>query len=245
MKCPRCGAGNPMPERTLDRCQRCGYLLTGEVAAPVVDLRSLRRKQGLKLILTLLLIVAWLGLFAWWRGWLWWSPPLSFTPSDQPAIVALIGVPSISYGSGGVDFDLMRESSFALNAVVLGAALYDDSYAALAPVDLLVAWGEAARADRSRYTVTLQARSLTVAARDPGFDARTVTAQSAIVRIVPAGVRMADRLVRIRAGDRLAISGELVSPRQNRGLVSPPSSAAAFLVYVSQLRVNGRLTTAD
>lgn len=107
--------------------------------------------------------------------------------------------------------DLVAE--FRVSARVLGAQRYfGDRLASLAPVDLALAWGEVARADKARQLDVRQVNRFYFWSFPPGATlSRDIVSQnSANVHLVPATPEIANDLMAVSKGDLIDIEGYLV-----------------------------------
>ncbi len=244
MKCPRCGAQNNTPEKTLDHCINCNYLLTGEVEAPTMDLHRLARRSIVQgTVATVVLLGVFVGI-AWSQDWFGLLGPTSFAPSPKPETTTIVGVPGVVVERDGTSYDLARDVTFAVSAIVLGVRTYEDDFARIAPHDLALGWGSTATTDRRRIETALDNRTMVLSSSDAAVNIRELSATAGIVRPIAANDAISRQLERLTAGDRLSIEGYVVTVRSNGATVNTPTAAnaLAYVVYVTSLTVNGKTT---
>lgn len=140
-------------------------------------------------------------------------------------------------------------ASFDISAVVAAAEPYSlDAGAFLAPVDLVMTWGQLPEEPyRSRVSYSQMARFYFWRTHDGGLDRRYIETHSANMHMIPADRNLRRALAHIGAGDRVRIRGLLVDVdaphlRWRTSLTRDDTGPGACeLVWVEQVQRGDRL----
>lgn len=245
MKCPRCGTENPVPEAHEHSCYNCGFPLTGEVARQ--DVQAAARRRFYLQLGALLVILAGFAAFAWTRNWFGLAGQSAFTPSERPEVTQLIGGGSVTVTSNGSSYLLARDAAWQVTGVVFASRQYDDDrLAPVAPVDILLVWGDAASIKRERLELNLQDRSATIKANDLTVDLPSLVKSTAVLHL-SSDPRTLRALLGLRPGSKVTLGGFVVSTiiegERIAGTKIPGRGERpnAYLLYITDLAVNGKV----
>jgi hypothetical protein len=157
---------------------------------------------------------------------LWWlasRPIASATVGDvrwldEPRQVDTDGAPFVVETRRG-QVQLHPRATFEVSAVVVGSERYrlDDS-AFLSPLDLALAWGDAASPEvRRRVHVYQAARFFSWSTRDSSLDLGRLSRQQANVHVIPATPNVRRALLGIGRDDAVRLAGLLVDAQAADG----------------------------
>jgi hypothetical protein len=145
---------------------------------------------------------------------------------------------------------LVPRAAYDVAAVVRGSERYRlDRSAFLSPLDLALAWGEAATpAVRRRVSVFQGARFFTWSTRDGSLDLTALAHQQANVHLVPATPNLRRALLGVGEGDVVRLRGLLVDAAGPDGFRWSTSltrtddgDGSCELLWVEELQVGRRL----
>ncbi len=247
MICPRCGIDNPIPEATKHRCVNCGFLLYAE--APREDIHQVaRRRNALRSLVALVVLAAVVGV-VWSQEWFGlFQPREDFVVSDQPVESPLLQTGPVTVPAGDVSAELTRRALWGVNGIVLANQSYSGtSLDALAPNDLLVAWGAVVSVDRRSYGVTLRDRMASVATEGSQLEPGQIANSIGLLHLIPANDQLRRALTKLKPGAEISLDGVLVTaqiggqPIDLKTAAGGEGKPATFLVYITALGTGGTL----
>jgi hypothetical protein len=145
---------------------------------------------------------------------------------------------------------LVPRAAYDLGAVVLSRERYHlDASAFLSPLDLAVAWGEAAEAGvRERFSIYQGGRFFTWSTRDASLDLGRLAGQMANVHVIPATPNVRRALLGIGREDVVRLSGLLVDAEAPDGFRwatslsrSDDGAGSCELLFVEEVQVDSRV----
>ncbi|MBI4090063.1 MAG: hypothetical protein HY421_01545 [Candidatus Kerfeldbacteria bacterium] len=248
MKCPRCGANNPRPEMTLERCVKCNFLLTGEVHPSMSpQLRKLARQRRWRRLGVFLVFAVPLAAYVWsanWFGMLPWQQ--RFTVSAQPTQSAVLGAGSIPMNVGGLSALFSREALWSIDAIVLGRHDTRGWLMSFAPQTVVAAWGPAADVPRPSVAISASDAGTQATSSNALVDQSVFKTSAGALRILATNQEVQQRLARIKSGDRVHVEAYLASGSYDsqRVVATIPASGERgvpqYLLEVTYLEVNGQ-----
>lgn len=157
--------------------------------------------------------------------------------------------------SGGVA-NIYSDSAYSISAKVESIKSYDDALGAVAPYDLLLAWGDVSRTDVDSQLSWEQSNRRgsvtgTLNGDGPQISNNYVIGHVSNNHIVPANDRIRDALASIKPGDMVKIDGRLVDLRfqtSDQRTVSVNTSkvrtdqgdGACEIIFADQIKINGK-----
>ncbi len=142
--------------------------------------------------------------------------PPGVLAAEEPAQELLpLPASSISYH----EYEIAPLASFHLTARVLGAKRYRlGREAGIAPVDLALGWGPMSDSAILRdISITQLGRYYMWSSHDLPIERDEIVSHSANMHVIPATLEVLDALLRVRSGDIVTITGELVQVRAPDG----------------------------
>ncbi len=142
------------------------------------------------------------------------------------------------------DYRITPLEAFSLEARVLGREDYHfDRGAAISPTDLALGWGPMAEPRMLEYIDISQSnRWYHWQARELPIPRREIETHSANMHMIPANAAVAASLARVKAGQRIQLSGQLVRVEGQDGFIWNSSlsrddtgAGACELIWVEQL----------
>jgi hypothetical protein len=143
------------------------------------------------------------------------------------------------------DYRIIPLQSFALEARVLGREDYHfDRGADLAPTDLALGWGPMADLQvLDKISIRQSNRWYHWQVTEFPISRREIETHSANMHMIPANAAAADALARVKAGQRIQLSGQLVQVESKDGFRWSSSlsredtgAGACELIWLEQLR---------
>jgi hypothetical protein len=196
------------------------------------------------------LVIALLGLF-WWIA----ARPMASTvaeaiPWHQEPRQAGTDSPPFAIETRRGTVHLVPRATLEMSAVVASRERYRlDASAFLSPLDLALAWGDAAAPEMRRRVRFYQGNRFCVwSTRDSSIDLARLSRQLANVHVIPANANLRRALLSARRGQPVRLAGLLVDARGENGFRWSTSlsredtgAGSCEVMWVEELQIGRRL----